>query len=230
MSEVASSWTTRLRHRIVDIVPPGQWLPDRQPAYLTSWIYVFGVLTLAALIVVIGSGVVLTIGGVSWWHTSTLGHYVNSVHLWSVELLFVFMGVHFWGKFFMGAWRGRRTLTWISGVVAFVVTMFAGFTGYVSQTNFDAQWISTQAKDGINSMGIGGIVNALNPGQMLLWHIALLPLAVGMLAVVHVVLVRRHGIVPPYDLEPADLEQAGPEHADLESPAVAELRRERRQP
>ena len=38
-----------------DRCPPGQALPDRQPEYVASWIYVFGVLTLAALIVVIAS-------------------------------------------------------------------------------------------------------------------------------------------------------------------------------
>jgi membrane dipeptidase len=72
-------------------VPPGQWLPDRQPAYVASWIYVFGVLTLAALLVVIASGVILTLGGLTWWHVSSLGHFVNSLHLWSVELFFGFM-------------------------------------------------------------------------------------------------------------------------------------------
>ena len=41
----------------------------------------------------------------------------------------------------------------------------------------------------------------LNPGQMLMWHIVLLPLAVGVLVVLHVLLVRRHGVVPPFDAE-----------------------------
>ena len=32
---------------------------------------------------------------------------------------------------------------------------------------------------------------------MLMWHIVLLPLAVGVIAVLHIVMVRRHGVVPP---------------------------------
>ena len=43
------NWTRALRERIERTVPAGQALPDRQPAYVASWIYVFGVLTLAAL-------------------------------------------------------------------------------------------------------------------------------------------------------------------------------------
>jgi ubiquinol-cytochrome c reductase cytochrome b subunit len=101
----------------------------------------------------------------------------------------------------MAAWRGNRGLTWVTGVVAFVTSIGTAFTGYLTQTNFDSQWISGEAKDGINSIGIGGYFNVLNPGQMLLWHVTLLPLAVGVIAVLHVVMVRRHGVVPPLDDE-----------------------------
>jgi quinol-cytochrome oxidoreductase complex cytochrome b subunit len=195
------SWTVRLRERLQHTVPAGQVLPDRQPAYVSSWIYVFGVLSLAALLVVLVSGGVLAVGGASWWHVSSAGHFTNSVHLWSVELFFAFMVVHLWGKFWMAAWRGRRALTWATGVVAFLASIGTAFTGYLTQSNFDSQWISTQAKDGLNSVGIGAYFNVLNPGQMLLWHVALLPLGLGLLTVLHVILVRRHGVVPPIGAE-----------------------------
>jgi quinol-cytochrome oxidoreductase complex cytochrome b subunit len=201
------SWTVRLRGRIERTVPPGQWLPDRQPAYVRSWIYVFGVATLAAFMFVLASGIVLTVKGAAWWHSSSVGHFFNSMHLWSVELFFAFMVIHLWGKFFMAAWRGKRTLTWITGAVAFVGSIGTAFTGYLSQSNFDSQWISTQAKDGLNSVGIGAYFNVLDPGQMLLWHVMLLPLIVGFLVVAHVILVRRHGVVPPFDAVPT---AAGP--------------------
>ena len=42
----------------------------------------------------------------------------------------------------------------------------------------------------------------LNPGQMLLWHVVLLPLVVGRSdRRCHIVLVRRHGVVPPIDAQ-----------------------------
>ena len=195
------SWTARLRDRIAHTVPPGQALPDRQPEYVASWVYVFGVATLAALAVVLVSGAALTVGGETWWHTSSPGRFVNSVHLWSVELFMAVMVIHLWGKFWMAAWRGGRTMTWVTGVLAFLGSIGTAFTGYLSQTNLDAQWISTQAKDGLNAVGIGAYVNVLDPGQMLLWHVVLLPLVLGVLVVVHVVLVRRHGVVPPIDAE-----------------------------
>ena len=199
-AEEDGSWTAWLRQRLVRVVPPGQALPDEQPAYMSSWIYVFGVLTLAALVVVLVSGALLALGGAGWWHISDVGHFINSVHLWGVELFFAVMVIHLWGKFWMAAWRGGRSLTWVTGVVAFLGSIGTAFTGYLSQSNFDAQWISTQAKDGLNSVGIGAFFNVLNPSQMLLWHVVLLPLVIGVLVVLHVILVRRHGIVPPLDV------------------------------
>jgi ubiquinol-cytochrome c reductase cytochrome b subunit len=198
------NWTVGLRNRLSTLVPPGQLLPDRQPVYVASWIYVFGVLTLSALVVALLSGAWLAVGGVAWWHVSSLGRFANSLHLWSVELFFAFMVIHLWGKFWMAAWRGKRSLTWITGVVAFVTSIGTAFTGYLSQSNYDSQWISAEAKDGLNSIGIGAWFNVLNPGQMLLWHVVLLPFAVGVLTVVHILLVRRHGVVPPLDAEAGD--------------------------
>ncbi len=195
------SWTARLRRRTLDAVPSDQLLPDRQPAYVASWIYVFGVATLAALAVVVATGLVLTLGGLTWWHHSAVGHFVNSLHLWSVQLFFVFMVVHLWGKFFMAAWRGHRALTWMTGVVAFLVSIGAAFTGYLVQTSFDAQWIAAEAKDGINAIGVGSRWNVLDVGQMLLWHVALLPLGVSLIAVAHILLVRLKGVVPPMGFE-----------------------------
>ena len=46
----STTWTERVRARIEHTVPPGEALPDHQPAYVSSWIYVFGVLTLAAFV------------------------------------------------------------------------------------------------------------------------------------------------------------------------------------
>jgi len=199
-AESSSTWTGGLLNRWQRTLPPEKLLPDKQPEYVASWIYVFGVATLAALLVIVASGLILTLRGPAWWHQSDPGHYVNSVHLWSVELFFMFMVVHLWGKFWMAAWRGRRAMTWITGVVCFLASVGTAFTGYVIQTNFDAQWIATQAKDGLNSVGIGAWFNVLDVGQMLLFHVAMLPLVLGAIVIWHVLLVRRHGVVPPIDV------------------------------
>ncbi len=196
---MTTMWTTKVRRATIEKIDPQDALPDNQPSYVASWIYVFGVATLAALVVIIASGFVLTSKGATWWHTSSVGHYWNSVHLWAVELFFVFMVVHLWGKFWMAAWRGRRFQTWVTGTFCFLGSLATAFTGYLIQGDFDSQWIATQAKDGLNSVGIGSFFNTLNSGQALLLHVALLPFVVGIIVVWHIILVRKNGVVPPLD-------------------------------
>lgn len=197
------SWTVAVRERALASWPPEKLLADRQPSYVSSWIYVFGVLSIASLIILIGSGMILTLKGPGWWHFTGIGHFFNSIHLWAVELFFFFMVVHLWGKYWMAAWRGGRKRVWMTGAVTFIVAIPCALTGYVSQQNFDAQWISTQAKDAMNSVGVGAFFNLLNFGQMYSFHVLLLPLAVVVLVAAHVLLVRKHGVVPPFALQMA---------------------------
>ena len=189
--------TARVRTAWLRVLPPKKLIPDRQPAYVASWIYVFGVATLAALGLIIVSGVVLMIGGVNWWHQSPWGHFFNSMHLWSVELFMAFMVIHLWGKFWMAAWRGRRALTWMLGVAAFGLSVLEAFTGYLSQQNFDAQWIAANGKDAINATGMGSFFNLMNFGQVLTWHIVLIPLALIVVVAGHIIMVRVRGVSHP---------------------------------
>ena len=213
----APTWTGRFRARAESSFPPEKLLPDRQPAYVASWIYVFGALTLGAFGVVLLSGAVIAIEGPAWWHTSRVGLYVNSTHLWSTELFFFFMVIHLWGKFFMAAWRGRRRATWITGLLAFVISIATAFTGYLSQQNFSSEWIGVSAKDGINATGAGAFWNVLNFGQMLLWHVLLLPIVVAVVIAFHVLLVRRRGVVPPFAIATT---AAGARYESAPPPAV----------
>src|SRR5271165_3113239 len=190
-------WTARVRNWALRVLPPGKLLPDRQPAYVRSWIYVFGVASLAALGVVIVSGFAIALGGPDWWHYNSVGHFFNSLHLWSVELFMALLVIHLWGKFWMAAWRGRRTATWITGVVAFLASIVECFTGYLSQQNFDSQWISTSGKDAFNAVGVGSFFNLMNFGQMLLWHVVLIPIILIALVGAHVLLVRVRGVSHP---------------------------------
>ena len=202
-------WTTRVREAAVGALPPERLLPDEQPLYVASWIYVFGVLSIAALVVVVCSGVILGLKGPTWWHLQPIGRFFNGVHLWAVETLFFVMVVHLWGKYFMSAWRGGRALTWMTGAIVFLIAVPTALTGYVSQQNFDAQWIATQAKDGLNSVGVGAYFNTTDFGQMYTYHVLLLPVAVLALVTWHILLVRRRGVVPPIQRAVSEAAGAG---------------------
>ena len=83
------------------------------------------------------------------------------------------------------------------GVLTFMVAVPTALTGYLSQTNWDSQWIAVQAKDALNATGVGSFLNSLNTGQILTIHTGVLPLIVLALGIIHVILVRREGPVEP---------------------------------
>ncbi len=195
----SGNWTLAIRRWLERQLPLDSLLPHRMPYYVGSWVYVFGVVTIAALIWIVASGVVLAFFGPQWWHVSSVGHFVNSIHFWSVQLFFIFMVLHLWGQYFMASWRDGRAPTWMIGVVIFAISIVTAFTGYLSQQNFDAQWIAVNAKDATNAAGVGAFFNVLNFGQMYGIHVMIFPILVIALVALHIVMVRIRGVVKPID-------------------------------
>ena len=184
----------------------------RGATQMASWLDVFGVATIAALILILASGLVLALEGPSWWHFG-VGRFFNSIHLWAVELFFLFVVVHLGAKFWTAAWRGGRTAVWMSGAVGFLLAVPAALTGYLSQQNLDAQWLATNARNGFNATGAGAFFNVTNFGQMYSYHVLLMPLALAALVLGHVLLVRRHGLAPPLEVQSrlAEPERSAPD-------------------
>ena len=197
--ELRDTWDGRFRRWFQRILPWKRLLPDTEPVYVKSLLYVFGVLNIASLAVLTVSGIVLAVLGPDWWLHNSVGRFFDAVHFWAVEVFFLVMFIHLLAVFFSGAFRGRRGLTWILGVLAFLFSAVTGLTGYTIVQDFDAQWVATQARDAINATGLGNVVNLLNTGQVTTMHLIVLPLLVIILVVVHVLMVRVRGAVPPYD-------------------------------
>ncbi len=195
----AGNWTLAIRRWLERQLPLDSLLPHRMPYYVGSWVYVFGVVAIAGLIWIVASGMVLAFFGPQWWHISGVGRFVNSIHFWAVQVFFIFMVLHLWGQYFMASWRDGRAPTWMIGVVIFAVSVVTAFTGYLSQQNFDAQWIAVNAKDATNAAGVGAFFNVLNFGQMYGLHVMIFPILVTTLVALHVIQVRIRGVVKPID-------------------------------
>ena len=174
-------------------------LPTRMPVYVNSVVYLFGVTILSALSALIATGVVMCLFGPGWYHGSRVGHFVNSLHFWSVQVFFGALVVHMVSKYLMAAWRDGRWKTWMVGALAFGVAVFTGLTGFLSQTNWDSQWIAVQAKDALNAMGVGAFFNTMDTGQALTLHVVVLPFLLVLVVVVHLFFVRREGPVKPLE-------------------------------
>ena len=201
-----SNWTGSIRSSLEDIT----WdklLPTEQPVYVRSVVYSFGALTLGSLVVVIASGILLAAKGPFWWQVPGAGVFTRSIHYWGVQAFFFFMILHLTAQFFMGSWRHGRSATWILGALSFAHSVVTAFTGYLSRGDFFSQWNQVQSKDAFNGAGIGGWFNVLNNGQIYGLHIAVLPAILIAMVSLHLLLVRRHGVVPPYPAENERLER-----------------------
>jgi quinol-cytochrome oxidoreductase complex cytochrome b subunit len=180
-----------------DNLPLENLLPTRMPRYVNSLSYLFGASALSALLALVVTGLLLCLFGPGWYHGSRVGHFVNSLHFWSVQVFFGTLLMHMLTKFLMAAWRDGRWRTWLVGALAFGLAGFTGLTGFLLQGNWDAQWIAVQAKDAVNALGGGSLFNPMNTGQVLTLHVVVLPLVIGGLVGLHLYFIRRDGPVKP---------------------------------
>lgn len=173
-------------------------LPTTMPAYVNSFSYFFGTMTLSSLAVISVSGFCLAVFGPTWWHHSGAGHFINSAHFWGTEIFYFSLVLHMLTKFLKAAWRNGRWRTWIVGSVALAVSFFVGITGTLVQTDWDAQWNVNQGKDAFAALGMGWI-NPTNVGQLLLLHVVVFPVLLIFFVAVHIFLVRNEAPVAPIE-------------------------------
>ncbi|MGA2763907.1 MAG: cytochrome b N-terminal domain-containing protein [Spirochaetia bacterium] len=176
-------------------------LPTKMPVYVNSIAYLFGVATLSALVMLIITGMILAIFGPNWYHVSATGRLFNSIHFWSAQIFFACIVLHMLTKLLLGAWRDGRWKTWMIGVLTLGVSIFAGFTGYLSATNWSSLWHSVQAKDAMNAIGIGAFFNTTNLSQVITLHVAFFPFLIIILVAIHLTFIRNESPVKPYPRE-----------------------------
>jgi ubiquinol-cytochrome c reductase cytochrome b subunit len=193
--------TRQAQHLLIDNLSLEDALPTRMPVYVNSIVYLFGVTTLSALGALVVTGVVMSLFGPGWYHDSQVGHFVNSLHFWSVQVFFGALVLHMVSKYLMAAWRDGRWKTWMVGALALGVAVFTGLTGFLLQTNWDSQWMAVQAKDAMNALGVGAFFNTMDTGQVLTLHIVVMPLLLVLLVGVHLFFIRREGPVKPFQTE-----------------------------
>lgn len=217
----SGNWMAAVRRYAQKYWPYERLLPSDEPAYVSRLFYLFGSLALMSFVSLVVTGVILVMKGPYWWHTSEWGQFVNSLHFWSVQVFFFCIFVHVGSSFFTAAWRGGRGFTWVFGVLTFFTAVLTGLTGYAVQSNFDGQYIAQQAKDAMNAVGLGYLLNLMSQDNTIGWHVVILPLGVAGLLALHLLWVRRHGVVPPFPAQgtgfEGEPEADGPTRAERSS-------------
>ena len=137
-----------------------------------------------------------------------LGWMVRGLHVWGASFLVVATVVHLLRVFLFAGYKAPREVTWLTGLVAFLVILGFSLTGYLLPWDQKAYWATTVtinvargtplAGDFFASVLRGGPeLGALTLGRWYAAHVFVLPAVLVVFVTSHLVLMRRHGISGP---------------------------------
>src|ERR1700685_3262510 len=137
----------------------------------------------------------------------TGGRLIRGLHHWGASMMIVVVVLHMVQVFLYGAYKKPREATWMVGVVLLLLTMAYGLTGYLLPWDNRAYWgtvVATQIAGQAPVLGpylsrlLGGegAIGVVTFARFYGLHVLLLPPITTLLIVLHVYLVRKHGVAP----------------------------------
>ncbi len=132
------------------------------------------------------------------------GTFLRNMHRWGAHFMVAAVFLHMCRVFFTGSYKQPREFNWVIGVALFLLTLFSSFTGYLLPWDQLAFWaITVGASIAGYAPFIGDDIKFLllgdtNVGQEALLrfyvlHIAVLPLALTLLVMIHFWRIRKDG-------------------------------------
>lgn len=137
----------------------------------------------------------------------TGGRLIRGLHHWGASMMIVVVVMHMLQVFLYGAYKRPREATWMAGVGLLLLTLAYGLTGYLLPWDNRAYWgtvVTTQIASQAPLLGpylsrlLGGegSIGVVTFARFYGMHVLLLPPITTMLIVLHVYLVRKHGVAP----------------------------------
>ncbi len=138
------------------------------------------------------------------------GWLIHSIHYWGAQLMVILVLLHMARVFLWGAYKKPRELTWLAGFTLFLITMGFTFTGGPLHWDQSGYWVG-EVSTGIagTSPVVGKFMKILlrggeEMGQLALsrlfaLHTLVLPVVLLSLFAVHIIAMRRFGLVGPWE-------------------------------
>src|SRR6202044_2056118 len=137
----------------------------------------------------------------------TGGPLIRGLHHWGASMMLIIVVLHMVQVFIYGAYKKPREATWMVGVTLLLITLAFGLTGYLLPWDNRAYWgtvVTTKIGATVPIMGpyvsrllaSTGDIGVVTFARFYGLHVLLLPPATMLLIVLHVYLVRRHGVAP----------------------------------
>ena len=150
----------------------------------------------------------------------TWGWLVRGMHKWGASAMIVVVFLHLGRVFFFGSYKYPRELTWVTGAILLIMTMFMGLTGYLLVWDQKAYWATVVAVNITASAPIIGpyIADVLRagpefgPGTLSRFysiHMLVIPGGMATFIGLHLYLISKLGIAePPYSKRRMAVERA----------------------
>ncbi len=137
------------------------------------------------------------------------GALLRGLHYYGASAMVIIIAAHIAQTFLFGAYKGKRELLWIVGGVLLLLVLGFAFSGYLlpwDQESYFGTKVGTSIAGEIPVVGpiqqrimLGGTeITTLTLSRFFMAHVFLLPLALGLLVVMHTYLFRRAGAAGPF--------------------------------
>ena len=181
-----------------------------------NWWYTLGSATLFLFLLQVATGIFLTVYYVPSpdhayesinyiMNGVAFGWLIRGIHHWGATLMVITIFLHMLRTFFMAAYKYPRELTWLTGVVLFLLTLGMGFTGYLLPWNQRAYWATTVGTEIPGTAPFigefitrilrgGSDLSAVTLARFFSLHIWFLPASILVLIGIHLYMIIRLGI------------------------------------
>jgi quinol-cytochrome oxidoreductase complex cytochrome b subunit len=133
------------------------------------------------------------------------GWFLRGLHKWGATLMIAAVVLHQMRVYFTGGYRKPREINWMIGMFLLLSTMMLGFTGYslvYEQLSYWGTTVGSNIADNIPLVGgffkrmmlAGEVYNERTLSRLYILHAAILPATVIVLLIMHILLIRLHGI------------------------------------
>lgn len=230
-----SRWSGWIRERIpVSGLQLAELTNEPVPSHLKRWWFCLGGTPAYLFVVQIVTGILLAFyyqpapstayESVRYiTHEAAYGWYFRSLHKWAATFMIAAVILHQMRVYFTGAYRRPREINWLIGMSLLMCTLVIGFTGYSLVFEQLSYWGATVAANLCDAVPVvGGVLKQLllagdgyndrTLSRFYILHAAVLPGTMILLIVVHITLIRLHGVT---ELRFEDEPPAAPRHYDF---------------
>ncbi len=185
-----------------------------------GWFHIFGSTLLALIGLQVVTGILLSLNysastSTAWESVryiqdrATFGGLIRGVHHWAASASIVVAALHLMRVFIYAAYRRPRQWTWVTGVFLLTVLLGFGLTGYLLPWDLKAYFgtkVATEIPGSVPVIGPyvlqlvrgGEEVSPFTLTRFYSLHVIILPATLAALLAIHLTLIRRHGITPPW--------------------------------